>query len=61
MSIEASTSTNDKIYRINPYSPREVDWRYNKRGARWQRFGVYLTPESALKVLWDLRKNDEDE
>lgn len=46
------------VYRINPYNPRIVDKRPNRRGGRWQHYDYYSTPEDALIHLFELERPD---
>lgn len=56
MTIEIARGKAEIIYRINPYNNREIDWRYNRHGARWTRHSHYDTPAEALAALLALRE-----
>lgn len=60
MTTEITRGKSAITYRINPFNNREIDWRYNRHGARWQRHSIYTTPVNALKALYALQEDDTD-
>jgi hypothetical protein len=62
MSTEITSRDLAKLWRLNPKNNRQVDWRKNRRGARWTKHSIYTTHLAAQAALYELREgNDEDE
>lgn len=45
--IEINRRKSLRVYRINPYNAREIDWRENRHGARWQRYCTCASEDEA--------------
>ncbi len=61
MSIEIMRGKSEFVFRINPHQPREIDKRVNKRGARWERYTICASEESAVKTLFRLQNEEGDD
>lgn len=57
MTIEIWHANSAYKFRINPYSPRVIDRRQVKRGARWQHYQNFDTPEEARAAILQLEKD----
>lgn len=56
MSIEITRRKATVMFRINPWSPTEIDRRSTRKNARWRFYSRFATPEKARAALLELEK-----
>jgi hypothetical protein len=56
VTIEINRAHSLYIFRINPFSPRIIDRRLNRHGARWETYHVCNSEEQARKLIYELEK-----
>lgn len=57
MTIEITRRKSTVMFRINPWSPTEIDRRSTRKNARWQFYSRHATPEAARAVLMKLERS----
>lgn len=60
MSIEINRNTK-YTYRLNPFQPRMIDRRENKRGARWAHYSRHDTTFAAIEALMAAERDEAGE
>jgi hypothetical protein len=59
VTIQMTVGKSQVMYKVNEWNSREIDWRYNRKNARWYRFKLCETPEQARLELLALQREGD--